>query len=177
VFGEYALKIDENGNSGEVKKILGSSDWGNYDVNEIVKKLKFLLYTIYLSRSKVNLEYNSNSFWIYYKDLKTATSNYINDNIMFFFRSDTESFDASKLQKLSNADCKRSCNLIVVIAEHASACETLQKQIRDNLSTSGLDSHYSVAYLDKEKLLSIFESSNRLKCFEEIITQQFTLED
>lgn len=168
-FGKLSLQLYKLGYKEEVELFLNSC-WEDYSLDEAIKNLKLIFYSLFPIKSW-NLTSLSNLFWLNYKAIKLDSYLNIKNQILVVYNNGKLSnFDF--LKKLKEAKTLNVCNTIIVIGnDDISSTETLNT-INKFLINNNLSQNY-IAFLIKQKdLCEIFESTNKIECFNNIISKQ-----
>lgn len=167
-FGKMAIAIKDLGKKEQVHKFL-TSKWNLFNNNEIVENVKLLFYSVYPCKS-YNLTATQPYFWLQYSNI---ISNIFSDKKKVFVVCNTlECDDYSFLHTLKHANVRNLCDRIFVVCEKKEDCFAVQRKVCDFLTENHIDDHYITLWFDKQELLNIFNSENKIEYFDSIIENQ-----
>ncbi len=173
LFGKLSLQLYKLGYKEDVALFL-KSDWDNYSLEETVKNLKLIFYSLFPAKSW-NLKSLSNLFWLNYKAIKLESYSDIKNQILVVY-NDGELKNLDFLKKLGEAKTINVCNTIIVIGKDEKTLNKTISEINEFLVNSKLERSYITFSIRKQELHEIFEADNKINCLDTIISKQLYLE-
>lgn len=161
-FIDYTLKIIKIPDK-EILNIFLNSNWKDYELKDIIKYIKLMLYSI-VPVKKWNLDTTKNYFWIKYKFLDTSIE--IRKQL-FFIYIDNNITDYSFLTLLEDPGNQVLCNTILIVTE---TCDEIFNNIFKFLKNNEIAKKYIILWIDKNDFQGLLKSQNKLKFFDNLMT-------